>query len=155
MDSVRSTWWLVTSDTPQGSVLGPILFNIFIGDLVEMFECTLSMFSNDTELGRSVDLLKVRQALQRDLDRLAKWAASTQMTLSRDECQVLHLDHKNNKAWGRWVESYCTEKNLGMLIISQLNMSKQYAQVTKKANSILVTSEILWASRTRTVIVCL
>ncbi|KAJ7407642.1 hypothetical protein WISP_125517 [Willisornis vidua] len=104
---------LASNDVPQGSVFGPGLFSIFIGDLDKEIKCTLTQFADDMRLDGSVDLMEDRKAPQRDLERLNPWAEANFMRFNKAKCQVMQEE---------WLESCPAKRDMGILINSQVGI---------------------------------
>ena len=139
-----SEWSEVLSGVPQGSVLGPTLFLIFINDIdraVEVTNSILLKFADDTKVGRVVESEEQRRELQSTIDRLVEWSTEWQMLFNAGKCHILHLGARNARHEytmdGKKLEAVEVEKDVGVLVHQSLKPSMQCARAASRANVIL------------------
>lgn len=138
-----SSWKEVLSGVPQGSVLGPLLFLIFINDLDEATEIlsVARKFADDTKLGQRAGTEMERQQLQRAIDDLCSWADRWGMQFNVDKCKVMHIGRGNirqeYKMGGQALTSVAEETDIGVLMTENLKPSGQCCRAAKTAQTVL------------------
>ena len=136
-----SEWMPVGSGVPQGSVLGPLLFIIYINDIDIGLTSKIAKFADDTKLGidGSSDIAVVH--LQDDLKKLGEWSEKWQMPFNVGKCKVMHIGHNNLNAnyelLGHNIESVDKEKDLGVVISKDLKFSQQCIEAERKAQKLV------------------
>ena len=141
VDNECSSWSDVKSGIPQGSVLGPILFVIFINDMPDVVNSMCQLFADDAKIFRGLKAKADVSALQDDLNSLNIWSEKWQLAFNVDKCKALHIGNKNThhkyRMNGKGLEHIEEEKDLGVLIDERLDFHRQAAVATKKASRVL------------------
>ena len=138
-----SDWSPVISGVPQGSILGPVMFLIYMNDIPDIITSTAKLFADDTKIYRQINNVEDSIALQLDLTTLDLWVDCWQVKFNPTKCQVMRISHNKDKRSTRYNitgtvlrnVSYC--KDLGVIMGSDLKWSKHVEQIVHKANRVL------------------
>jgi hypothetical protein len=136
-----SKWKSVLSGVPQGSVLGPLLFTIYINDLEDSIKSKLLKFADDTKLIGKVGTVTDIIDLKGDLQKLEKWSKTWLLPFNYEKCKVLHFGKNNpniSYTFGdKDLQSVDEERDLGIIVTKDGKVEVQCGKVAKKANKIL------------------
>ena len=129
------------SGIPQGSVLGPLLFVIFINDMPDVVKKSIcKLFADDCKLYRAIEN-EADTKLQEDLANLERWSNEWQLPFNATKCKVMHFGRGNPKHSykmnGHSLETTTQEKDLGVIIDDTLKFHEHTAAAAKKANQVL------------------
>ena len=134
-----SSWAEVISGVPQGSVLGPILFVLYINNLPDIVTSTAKLFADDTKLYNQVtnNNSEGSDQIQEDLKKLEKWSDTWLLRFNASKCKCMHMGHDNpNRCYtlnGETITAVDEEKDLGVHLSSDCKPSLQCTKAAGKA----------------------
>ena len=143
LDGKESASCPVLSGVPQGSVLGPCLFLLYINDMPDMIQSNIKLFADDTIMYLTVSNQTDCQALQADLTKLETWESEWLMAFNPDKCEVIRITNKktptlfNYTLHGVSLKETDSAKYLGVSITRNLSWAIHINQITTKTNNSL------------------
>ena len=136
--SEKSQLSKVTSGIPQGSVLGPILFTIFINDLPDHISTQCKIFADDTKI---YSPSRNNNSIQKDLDELQKWSEKWQLPFNTNKCKCMYYGKNNPKCKyylnDSLIQECSEEKDLGITFDPSLKFNIHINNIINKANQVL------------------
>ena len=148
INGTTSEWKLVTSGIPQGSVLGPLLFVLFINDLSDNIIHHIKLYADDSKIIAIIESDADAENLQADIDKAVEWSNTWCMPFNEKKCTVMHIGRPNNKSSHiytmtkidgsrRQLEVSKVERDLGVLVSDDLKVRAQVVSASSTANRTL------------------
>ena len=143
LDGCPSDWCPVTSGVPQGSVLGPLLFLLYINDIADLVKCTIRLFADDLIMYSQITNNSSISNFQKDLDTLHSWSVKWDMKFNLNKCHIIKLSrkqiqYKHKYTLGSFTLPYCnTFTYLGITVSSDLSWSNHINNIATKATNTL------------------
>ena len=145
LNQATSDWTSVTSGVPQGSVLGPLLFLLYVNDIPDLVQSNLKMFADDIKIYRAIYSISDSLLLQQDLDRLSEWAQKWLLKFSVPKCIVLPLGNFRTTNYTMTDASdiqtclaqVSQTKDLGVWLTDSLRLTLQCQKAANKAMQVM------------------
>ena len=141
MGEAVSDWLDVFSGVPQGSVLGPLLFVIFINDMPDVVKCLCKLFADDTKLISIIKNPLDLTSLQLDVDSLVEWSNKWLMNFNEEKCKFMAINNKHFNIDitmnGKPLKSTDNERDLGIVLCSNLKWDHQATLAANTASTVL------------------
>ena len=142
MGETESGWGDILSGVPQGSVLGPLLFVLYINDLPDGLENTFKMYADDSKVIAEANGMEEESKLQRDIVKIKDWCDKWSMSLNSSKCKIMHFGRKNpgRKYYVDNGDERVTlgvtevEKDLGVIISNNCKNNRQAEKSINRAN---------------------
>lgn len=132
-----SSWKPVHSGVPQGSILGPVLFLMYVNDIPDQVHSSVKMFADDTKVYSQIDNLSDCEDLQQDLNTLGAWADHWLLRFNETKCIVLRIRHAIEFQYslnGTYLNEENNQRDLGVIISNTLKPETHISDIIKKAN---------------------